>query len=123
MDKKAKQLVKIVAVHIEQPTVSSKRATTTARGIAALKRGTTLEKFMVEFMTERVEPPFSLHQRSEKDWASSPMMALNQTPARVITFHFTQFSEDELPFQAKDLTKEELERDMKQLKGWITWQK
>lgn len=84
-----------------------------ARGISPLKRGQTMFDFISAFLAERGITTYVLHQRSEKTWATSPIMSLNEEPKMVVTYHFLEFLVGELPYQAKDLSEEELNRDMK----------
>jgi len=114
---KEKILIKVVASAIKE--VSGRMVPSTARGISPLKRGQTVGDFIASFMAERLVTTYSLHQRSETVWATSPIMALNEEPKSVVTYHFVQFPASELGFNAKDLTAFELERDMKQLKKYI----
>lgn len=72
--------------------------------------------FTHEFLSGRGITTYSLHQRSDGGWATSPMMFLDKDPKQVITFHFHQFDLSDLGFFAKDLTPEELERDIKPLR-------
>lgn len=114
---KEKILVKVVASVIQE--VGGRMIPSTARGISPLKRGQTIGDFIATFMAERFVTTYSLHQRSESVWATSPIMSLNQEPKSVVTYHFVQFPASELGFNAKDLTAFELERDMKFLKKII----
>jgi len=115
---KEKTLVKVVATLITEG-IGGRMHTTMARGISPMKRGQTMLDFISTFLLERQVTTYSLHQRSELGWATSPIMSLNQDPKIVVTYHFVQFNSSELGFNAKDLTAEELERDMKHLKKII----
>ena len=115
---KEKILVKVVASLMTE-AIGGRMITTMARGISPLKRGQTMIDFISAFMLERQVTTYSLHQRSEDTWATSPIMHLNQEPKLVVTYHFVQFPASEVGFNAKDLTAEELERDMKKLKKII----
>ena len=115
---KEKQLIKVVAVVITGVD-GGRMETQSARGICALKRGQALMDFVQQFLDERGITAYSLHQRSDGYWATSPMMFLNQEPRQVLTFHFIQFGIDELGFYAKDLATSELERDIKPLQKYI----
>ena len=75
--------------------------------------------FVQEFLNKRNITTYSLHERGDGWWATSPMMFLNQEPKRVFTFHFLQFDFDKLGFHAKDLSASELERDIKPLQKLI----
>lgn len=89
--------------------------TTVARGIALLKRGEKVMDFVHHFLTTRGITHYTLNQRADGGWATSPMMFLNHNPMTVLTFHFLQFDFDDIGFHAKDLSAEELERDIKPL--------
>ena len=112
---KEKTFVKVVA-SVSQEGMG-RMVQSTARGISALGRGVSVGDFISDFMAERQITTYSLHQRSEDTWATSPIVS--QDPMAVVTYHFVQFPESELGFNAKDLTPLELERDMKQLKKTI----
>ena len=116
MIKENKKLVKVVATTITGSGLAGRLKTTMARGVQPLKRGVTMFDFISTFMAEREVTTYTLHQRSEDAWATSPIMALNQEPKLVMTYHFVSFMSQDLPFHAKDLTDDELERDMKHLK-------
>ena len=92
---------------------------TTARGIALLKTKQSMMDFIQEFLGARGITHYTLNQRGDGSWATSPMMFLNQEPRRVLTFHFLQFGFDDLGYYAKDLTAAELERDLKPLQKLI----
>jgi hypothetical protein len=115
---KDRQLVKVVATCISE-NEGSRLETETSRGIALLKRGQSILDFVTSFMEERGISHFTLNQRSEETWAASPVMFLGQDPKKVLLFSFTVFKTSELGFYAKDLSKEELERDLKQLRKVI----
>lgn len=121
MIKENKKLVKVVATIITGNGSLGRGSlkTTMARGISQLKRGVSMADFIKDFMNERGVTTFTLHQRSEQTWATSPIMALNEEPKLVITYHFVQFLSQDIGFHAKDLSDEELERDMKKLKKVI----
>jgi hypothetical protein len=114
---KEKILIKVIASVIVE--VAGRMRATTARGISPLKRGETMSDFISSFMEEREVTTYSVHQRSEDTWATSPIMSLNEEPKSVITYHFVQFPASEIGFNAKDLAALELERDMKHLKKII----
>lgn len=117
MIKENKNLVKVVATIITGSGSGRGRLKTVmARGIQPLKRGVPMFDFINEFMSGRGITTYTLHQRSEDTWATSPIMALNQEPKLVLTYHFVSFLSQDLPFHAKDLSDDELERDMKNLK-------
>lgn len=113
-----RQLIKVVGTSITGMD-GGRMESTTARGITLLKRGQALMDFVQEFLGTRGITTYSLHQRGDGVWATSPMMFLNQEPKRVLTFHFIQFGFDDLGFHAKDLTAAELERDLKPLQKHI----
>jgi hypothetical protein len=121
MIKNDKRLVKVVATIITGSGFIGRGhlKTTLARGISALKRGDTVPGFISKFMGERGVSTYTLHQRGEDTWATSPIMALNQEPKVVITYHFVEFLSQDIGFHAKDLSQSELDRDMKQLKKVI----
>lgn len=93
--------------------------TETSRGITSLRRGQTIIDFVKNFLNDRGIASFALHERGDETWATSPMIFLNEEPKKVVTFTFKQFFQDELGFFARDLSKEELERDMKSLRKII----
>jgi len=115
---KEKMLIKVVATLILEG-IGGRLNTTVSRGIMALKRGQEVGDFIASFMGEREVEAYSVHQRSEDTWATSPIMSLNEDPKVVVTYHFVVFPVSEMGYQAKDLTAEELERDMKHLKKII----
>lgn len=115
---KEKMLVKVVATLILEG-VGGRLNTTMSRGITPLKRGVTVPEFIATFMAERLVTTYSLHQRSENSWTTSPIMSLNEEPKQVVTYHFVELPASDIGFHAKDLTAEELERDMKHLKKII----
>lgn len=121
MIKPDKKLIKVVATIITGDGSIGRHnlKTTMARGISQLKRGVSVFEFIKEFMADRGVTTYTLHQRSEDTWATSPIMALNQEPKVVITYNFVTFLSEEIPFHAKDLSEEEFERDMKKLKKVI----
>lgn len=114
---KQRQLIKVVGTSITGME-GGRMETTIARGIMLLKRGQTLMDFAQGFLNERGITQYTLNLRGE-GWATSPMMFLNQEPRRVLTFHFIQFGLDDLGYHAKDLTANELERDIKPLQKLI----
>lgn len=113
-----KQLIKVVATAIVA-TDGGKFETTTARGVTALPRGQKLIDFIKEFLIMRMVTTFTLNQRGENDWATSPMMYLFREPKLVLIYNFKQFGIDELGYFVKDLSKAEQERDLKPLKRFI----
>jgi len=115
---KQKQLVKVIGTSITG-VEGGKMSTAIARGIAQLKRSQSLMGFIHQFLSERAISHYTLNQRGDGSWATSPMMYLNVQPMRVVSFHFLQFSLDNLGYHAKDLTAEELERDLKPLQKII----
>lgn len=121
MIKENKKLVKVVATIITGSGFSGRGhlKTTMARGIQQLKRGVTMIDFINGFMLSRGVSTYTLHQRTEDTWATSPIMALNEEPKLVLTFNFVSFLSQDIGFHAKDLTDDELERDMKLLRKVI----
>ena len=121
MIKENKKLVKVIATVITSNGFIGRGhlKTTMARGISQLKRGVTMFDFIKTFMNERGVTTYTLHQRSEETWATSPIMALNEEPKMVITYNFVLFMSQDINFHAKDLNDEELERDMKKLRKVI----
>lgn len=113
---KEKMLVKVVASIVQE--INGRDAISVARGISPLKRGDTVFEFATQLLTDREVPEYSLHQRSEDNWSTSPI-TVSDDPRIVMTYHFVQFPANEIGFNAKDLTALELERDMKQLKKII----
>jgi hypothetical protein len=111
---KEKSLVKVVATVITG-SISSRMITEIARGILPLKRGQTIMDFISTFLNNRGITTYTLHQRDEKSWATSPIMSLNEEPKQVVTYNFLEFSSADLGYYAKDLTKLELARDRKKL--------
>jgi hypothetical protein len=112
---KEKPLVKVVGT-IMTGTGNGRLITRMARGISPLKRGQTMFDFISGFLSERDITTFTLHQRAEKTWSTSPIMSLNEEPQTVVTYHFVEFPQTEIGYHAKDLTTEELHRDMKYLR-------
>lgn len=115
---KQRQLIKVVGTSITGME-GGRMETTTARGIALLKRGQNLMDFAQGFLMARGITHYTLNQRGDGSWATSPMMFLNEEPRRVLTFHFIQFQFDDLGYHAKDLSAKELERDLKPLQKLI----
>ncbi len=115
---KQRQLIKVVGTSITGMD-GGRMESKTSRGITLLKRGQSLMDFVQQFLNERGITSYSLHERGDGTWATSPMMFLNQEPKRVITFNFLQFDFDDLGFHAKDLNAAELERDLKPLQKLI----
>mgnify|MGYP000940990820 CR=1 FL=1 len=111
---KQRQFIKVVGTSITGVD-GGRLETTLGRGIVNLKRGQTLIDFVTEFLNERGIKSFSLNERGEGTWATTPMMFLNEEPKRVVTYSFTVFPQDDLGFHAKDLSAAELQRDMKKL--------
>lgn len=115
---KQRQFIKIVGTSITG-VGGGRLETKSGRGITHLKRGTTLLDFVTAFLRSRDITTFSLHERGDGSWATSPMMFLNVEPKQVLTFTFKQFEQDDIGFHAKDLTTAELERDMKPISKLI----
>lgn len=115
---KDRHFIKVVATCISG-NEGSRLETETSRGIAVLKRGQTVLDFVTSFMEDRGISHFTINQRSEETWAASPIMFLGHGPKKVLLFSFTTFKADELGFHAKDLSKQELERDLKHLRKVI----
>jgi hypothetical protein len=111
---KQRQFIKVVGTSITGVD-GGRLETTISKGIIHLKRGQTLVGFITLFLNERGITSFALHERGDGMLATAPMMFLNREPKRVITYTFKQFEQDELGYHAKDLTAEELARDMKPL--------
>lgn len=107
---KEKNLVKVVASIVQD--VGGRTVSSTARGIVPLRRD--VAGFIADFLEERQVTTYSLHQRSEDTWATSPI-TMSDDPQVVMVYHFVLFPASEIGFNAKDLTAEELERDMKQM--------
>lgn len=115
---KQRQLIKVVGTSITG-VEGGRMESTVARGIVLLKRGQDLMSFAHDFLAARAITHYTLNQRGDGSWATSPVMFLNQEPRRVLTFHFLQFGFDDLGYYAKDLTAAELERDIKPLQKLI----
>lgn len=115
---KSRQLIKVVATAITG-VEGDRLDSVTARGIALMKKGTQSLNFIHDFLIARDITHYTLNQRAENIWATSPIMLLNREPRRVLTFSFVLFPMDDLGFHAKDLTTAELERDMKPLQKLI----
>jgi hypothetical protein len=113
---KEKMLVKVVASVMQE--VDGRLLQSTARGISPLKRGATMSDFIFSFLEERHVNTYSLNQRSDDSWATSPI-TMSEEPRIIVTYHFVRFPASEVGFNAKDLTALELERDMKQMKKFI----
>lgn len=109
---KQRRYIKVVAGLLEGAD-GSRLESQISRGILPLKRGQSVLDFVTEFLANRGISSFSLHQRGEDTWATSPIMFLDKSPKQVLTFSFIVFSQEDLGYHAKDLTPEELERDMK----------
>lgn len=112
---KEQTLIKVIGT-VMKGADSGRMITEMARGISPLKRGQTMFDFISTFLTERSITTYALHQRAENAWATSPIMSLNVEPKLVVTYHFIEFPKTDIGYHAKDLTTEELNRDMKQLK-------
>lgn len=115
---KQRQFIKVVGTSITGVD-GGRLQTQTGRGIAVLKRGTTLIEFVKSFLNQRSIVTFSLHERGDRLWSTTPIMFLNQEPKQVLTYTFKQFDQDDLGFYARDLTAKELERDMKPISKLI----
>lgn len=74
--------------------------------------------FIFKFLEEREVEEYSLNQRTDDSWVTSPIV-MSEEPRMMVTYHFIQFPASEIGFNAKDLTANELERDMKQMKKFI----
>jgi hypothetical protein len=112
---KERQFIKVVASYVY--TSGSIMTSKTARGIVVLKRGDTIVDFAKRFLAERCVTHFTLNQRSDNSWSTVPIMFLWDEPKTILTYVFTQFPLSEFGYYAKDLTKEEMLRDFKFLKG------
>lgn len=121
MIKENKRLIKTVATIITGNGFIGRGGLKTkiVRQIQPLKRGVTVQDFIHTFMTERDVTTYTLQQRSEDTWATSPIMHLNEEPKFVITYHFVSFLSQDIGYHAKDLSDDELERDMKHLKKLV----
>jgi len=115
---KQRQFIKVVGSSITG-VGGGRLENQTARGITNLKRGQTLLDFVTIFLNLRGITTFSLNERGDGSWATTPMMFLNHEPKQVLTFTFKQFDQDDLGFHAKDLNSKELERDMKPISKLI----
>jgi hypothetical protein len=115
---KQRQFVKIIGTSITG-VGGGRLETQIGRGITHLKRDCTLLDFVTEFLHSRNITTFSLHERDDGSWATSPMMFLNIEPKQVLTFTFKQFEQDDIGFHAKDLSPTELKRDMKSISKLI----
>jgi hypothetical protein len=115
---KQRQFIKVVGTAITG-VGGSRLETETSRGIVSLKRGQTLLDFVTAFLNDRDITSFQLNERHDKSWSTTPMMFLNDEPKQVLTFTFKQFGQDDLGFHAKDLTGDELARDMKPLRKLV----
>lgn len=113
-----KHLVKVVGTIITGAG-GGRLETRMGRGIVALEKGQTLIDFIKTFLSERSVISFTLNQRGEHEWATSPMMYLTSEPKLVITFNFIEFPTNELGYFAKDLSKAEQARDFKLLKRYL----
>jgi hypothetical protein len=116
--KKNKQLVKVVGT-IMTGAEGNRLTTEMARGISPLKHRQTMLDFISRFLVQRGITSYAVNQRSEKTWATSPIMNLQSEPKTVVTYHFIEFPLNELGYHAKDLSEIELDRDMKLLKRLI----
>ena len=113
---KEKQLIKVVGTRITG-VGGGKLATSMGRGIVQLKRGVTMLEFIKNFLAERHIVHCTLNQRSEDTWTTTPIMFVAEDPKIVISFVFTVFPISEIGYYGKDLSKAELVRDFKFLKG------
>jgi hypothetical protein len=116
--KKEKQLIKVVGTSITGVS-TGKLVSKKGSGIALLKRGVTILDFIKEFLAERGVVHCTLNQRAENTWTTTPIMLVAQDPKIVLTFVFTQFPLSEIGYYGKDLSKVELVRDFKFLKGIV----
>ena len=112
-------LLKVVGTSIRGES-TARLQTTIGRGITRLRRGQSILDFVTTFLQERGVSSFTLNERDNGTWATSPLMFLTDTPKLVLTYTFTQFPMSELGFHIKDLTPEERARDLKLLKKVLT---
>lgn len=113
---KEKQLIKVVGTCITG-VGGGRLETSMGRGIVQLKRGITMIEFIKNFLAERLIVHCTLNQRSEDTWTTTPIMFVVDDPKMVISFVFTVFPLSEIGYFGKDLSKKELIRDFKFLKG------
>lgn len=113
---KEKQLIKVVGTRITG-VGGGRLETTMGRGIVQLKRGTPILEFIKAFLAERHIVHCTLNQRAENTWTTTPIMFLVEDPKVVISYVFTVFPLSEIGYYGKDLSKAELVRDFKFLKG------
>lgn len=109
---KHRQFIKVVGTAITGID-GGRLETTVGRGIVRLPRGTTKLDFITAFLSERGITSFSIYERGDGTSGTAPMMHLTKEPKLVLTYTFTLFSQPDFGFYAKDLTKAELERDLR----------
>ena len=97
---KQRQLIKVVGTSITGMEGGGME-TSNARGVALLKGGRNLMDYVQTFLSDRGITHYTLNQRGDGSWATSPMMFLNEEPRRVLTFHFLQFDFDHLGAQSR----------------------
>ena len=117
-EKPQTQLVKVVGTLVTGVS-GARLSTTNARGIAVLKRSETLMEYAAKFLSDRGVLRCTMNQRADNSWSTTPMMFLTSEPKLVLSYVFTQFPIGEIGFYGKDLTKPELLRDFKFLKGLL----
>lgn len=115
---KEKQLVKVVGTCITG-VGAGRLDTTMGRGIIQLKRGITILELIKSFLAERHIVHCTLNQRSEDTWTTTPIMFVAEDPKIVLSYVFTVFPLSEIGYFGKDLSKTELIRDFKFLKGLL----
>ena len=113
---KEKQLIKVVGTCITG-IGGGRLETKMGRGIVQLKRGTSILEYIKAFLADRSIVHCTLNQRSQDTWTTTPIMFVIEDPKVVISYVFTVFPLSEIGYYGKDLSKAELVRDFKFLKG------
>ena len=108
-------LLKVVGTSIRGDS-SARLQTTIGKGITRLRRGQSILDFVTKFLQDRGVSSFTLNERGNGTWATSPLMFLNDSPKLVVTYTFTQFPMADLGYHLKDLSQVERARDLKTLK-------
>jgi hypothetical protein len=108
---KSRHLVKVIVTSISG-AVGSRLESKEGKGIALLKRGQSIDDFISDFMHTRGISSFNIYQRGDNSWSTSPAMMLDTPNRQVVTFNFTLFPEEDLAFYARDLSQEEIVRDV-----------
>lgn len=118
MNKQNAPLIKVIRTIITDMN-GGQTQTEATRRIMRPKQGQVMADFVADFLQEQKINTYELHRRSENVWAITPILSNAGATQTACTYNFLEFMSSELAYQAKDLTKAELERDMKKLKNII----